>query len=597
MIDTEILISIFVNDNVEMLNNILARDPFCLFHINSKKYKYPSLFYLCEGAPLISMAAYFGSYKCYLYLADTEANHSLYKINIFCFACAGGNFNIIRDISSRFPICLDFSIYYNQELSFRPGYNAILYNKLDVVKYLTVKGYAFHKDEILLSSFYGYEDIVDFFINGKNVEINTEYFYFYMVKRACLGMNLKVVQKLMTNYGFKKLSKGRYQELINISIEKGDLSLLKFLIKNSSDVFPRVFSSLIQPSLVHASKFEHLDVINFLINQGGKLDDIEDNESPLVSALMFSSTEIAQFYLEHMSQIPTEKVISLFEVIFSNFYSFSKIQLLLQYINKSLFEFKEHFARLAIEQNTSQFFNDLVNNKISLDFLKIELFDDHDDKFQMFEKLYELGAPFQFDVSNKVFLNALKKGNSHFVFYAISKGAILNDEIIQVSNCLQEDCLFYKQEKLVELLYIYNIDLSRYPKFIDNIINCCQNKTSIYEKLAMKAMDFGAIITESNFKKLIEAKWFLAFQKATKRIYFNVNVTDIALSECKFYKHPYQNILEIIFTRQPELVDHLIQKIEYMQLDSNISRFVVSYKHSIDLCNLNNVRKPRIIDR
>ena len=88
-----------------------------------------------------------------------------------------------------------------------------------------------------------------------------------------------------------------------------------------------------------------------------------------------------------------------------------------------------------------------------------------------------------------------------------------------------------------------------------------------------------------------------SFSESYQKDLFNVNVTDIAVSECNFYKHPYQNILEIIFTRQPELVDHLIQKIEYMQLDSNISRFVVSYKHSIDLCNLNNVRKPRIIDR
>ena len=577
MIDTEELIDTLIDDNEEKLADLLSNLPDCKFQITSDRYKYPSFLESSEGAPIISISAYFGSEKCYQYLADTSEEIPAFHYHLFTYACAGGNMKIIRDVFSRFLDSLDFGSGSYSSAYIYPGYHAIHNGHFDVVKWIFLKGYKFSINEICEACYMDYDDILMFFMDNINEIKESEFYYYRMLASACHGGNEKILRILMNKYPFKKFTKTKYQNLINSSCQNGSLSCVKYLFSLLKRFFPRCYDTFIQPTLLFASQFEYLDIIRYLINMGGKIDVIRAVESPLLIALTSDSYDTSQYYLDQLPQIQDEQYDLFYDLIFKKNYSISIIELLLDYSGKTLFEMKEKLSNFAIRYNVHEFFNELTKSSISLDFIRVELFDSCPENFELFMKLYELGAPFKFDISNRVFLKALRDGNMTFLSFAFEKGAVLTDEIVKVSECLNFYSQFYRREYLVNLLFKYNIDISKYDGFLLRLMGSCGNKTFTYEQLALKAVDNGAVITEEIFKEIIRMKWSHLFQKVIDKVYYQVEVSDIQLRQCPTNKYSYINILRKIFDRQPGIVSELKIKINLSNIQSNIADFIKNY--------------------
>ena len=569
MINSDILLSVLIDDDYEKLSDLIANVTDLTFHKTSNKYKYPIFLESSEGAPLLFIAAYFGSRQCYEYLLNEQSDIPNFKYSLLTYACAGGNMSIVRDVASRFPI--EFN---KLGISFKgnPGFQAVRHGNLDVIKWLLLKDYKFESEEIFEACLLGYYEIFNFLFENVDYYKAKLEIYDDMIISSCLGGNDKILQKLLNEYPCKKCSKKKYQSFINYSIEKGNISCLKCLLSNSKKFFPRISESFIQPSLEYASNFEFIDIIVFLVKHGGNYNDLSMQNAPLINALTSDSESTACFYLDRLPKIPDDIIIQYFTRIFSTFYSF-------QNMNKTLFDMKELLSQLAIQFDVDCFFDDLIENKINLDFLTIELFDNYSDNSPLFMKLFDLGAPFQFNKKNKVFLFALKEGNQEFIDYAISKGAFLNDEIIEASGCMNYGSRFYRKEDLINLLFKYNIDISRYPNFLEALITLCGSKIYIYEKLALEAVEKGAVITKNAFIATIKAKWESLFRTMVdKNYYFQVETGDISLNECRFNRYSYENILRMIFEKQPQLVDELFKKINSENYATNISALVKNYK-------------------
>lgn len=500
-----------------------------------------------EGAPLISIAAYFGSFNCYEYFLSTYIDIPNFKYSLLAYACAGGNMSIIRDVESRYPDLLDEENKSNIDNLCNPGFQAIYHGHLDVVKWLFLKGYIFDMSEILIACSHGYEKIFDFLTENLKIVENKEFFYDEMIQTTCYGGNVNILQKLMANYPQKKIPKKKYQRFIDYSISEGNTSCLKYLLKYSKVMFPRIWPSFIQSALAYASFYEYIDIIQYLVRLGGTFDGIESPNSPLISSLISGSESTAKFYLKRLPKIPTDQINKYFRLIFQTEYSYPIIQLLLQYIEKTLFDYKEMFTQLAVDNDVFSFFDDLKADEISFDFINIEVFDHNTDKYDLFIKIYELGAPLKFDISNKVFLTALKSGNEDFVSFAISNVAILNDDIVEASGCLNYDSRFYKKEDLIELLFKFNIDLSRYPDFLQLLIISCGSKTYVYEELALEALKRGAIINRNAAIETVKIKWSRLFNRIYEKNNFEIGTENISLGECRFNKYAYKEILYGLF--------------------------------------------------
>lgn len=573
MISAETLISIFVDDDAEQLTNLISNVNDHTFPKTNNKYKYTKILSCSQGAPLISIAAYFGAQNCYQYLADTETEVPDFKISVMEYACAGGNMNIIRDVSVKFPnniIAKNYFYYYSA------GYLAIYYGNFDAVKWLLLKGYKFTKNEISNAFLLGYEDIADFFIENNELNREISDFYNWAIELLCLSGNDKFLQKLLTKFSHKKFTKNHYQQFINKACQEGNLSCVKCLINNSKNFFPRSYSIFIQPSLLSASKFEYLDIIIYLVRKGGTLYDIKSYISPLKIALTSGSIDTAEYYLNNMPKIETDTIIEFFINVFFSFYSYPIMELLLKYINKTLFEMKEMFTELSIKYSVLDFFDDLVDNQISLDFITIDYFDKYAYQYEVFYKLYSLGQKYKFDIHNKVFLAALKSVNDRFLDFAFSAGAVLTDEVVEASECIKYRSNFFKKENLIEKVLRSKIDLSKYPNFLNDLINSCGRKVFIYEQLAVDAIDNGACITREDIIYALNKKWSLMFRKAIDIKYYPIEVDEIPLDNLVYNHFYYEDILKLIIERQPSIYDQLIEKINRLNIDNTATTIIKS---------------------
>lgn len=579
MINVDELVSILIDDDSDKLAELIGNIEDHTFHIKKTKYKYTKLLELSEGAPLISIAAYFGSSNCYEYLINTETFIPNFKYPLFAYACAGGNMGIIRDVESKDPDCLNEDKKSLTDYYRNPGFQAIYHGNLDVVKWLLLKGYDFESAEFYACCLQGYENIFDFLMENCKLVEKMEQLYDDLIFSACDGGNEKILMKLMTKYPQKKISKVKYQNFINNTIRNGNISCLKYLLNYAKRIFPRISSSFIQSSLVFASFYEYLDIIIYLVKNGGKFDDIQSPNTPLINSLISGSISSANFYLSNMPKIPEETIVGYFEDIFAVEYSFPIIQLLVNYIGKTILDFKEILVKLAVNFDVHQFFDDLKDNKISFDFIKVDIFDETPSNYDLFTKVFELGAPFNFDANNKVLLKALKSGNLEFVRYAISKGAVLSNDIIDASGCLESDSRFYRKEDLITILLNSNVDISKYTDFLFHLINSCGNKTFVYELLALKAVDKGAVVTKEAVLSTIKIKWSRLFKKIYDKDIHKFEPSDISLIECRFNKYSYNDILDDIFSNQPALVDELITQINLLDIKSNVADMVKSFKN------------------
>ena len=266
MINSDILLSVLIDDDYEKLSDLIANVTDLTFHKTSNKYKYPIFLESSEGAPLLFIAAYFGSRQCYEYLLNEQSDIPNFKYSLLTYACAGGNMSIVRDVASRFPI--EFN---KLGISFKgnPGFQAVRHGNLDVIKWLLLKDYKFESEEIFEACLLGYYEIFNFLFENVDYYKAKLEIYDDMIISSCLGGNDKILQKLLNEYPCKKCSKKKYQSFINYSIEKGNISCLKCLLSNSKKFFPRISESFIQPSLEYASNFEFIDIIVFLVKHGG----------------------------------------------------------------------------------------------------------------------------------------------------------------------------------------------------------------------------------------------------------------------------------------------------------------------------------------
>lgn len=578
MIDTERLISILIDDDVDQLSSLIANVTNRTFQITDNKYKYPYLLKSSKGAPLFSIAAFFGSKKCYDYLVGDETDIPEFMISPLAYACAGGNMYFVHDIFSRFQE----KVYNPREIyNLSCGYLSIFFGHFDVVKWLFLKGYEFSNADIREAFKCGYEDIAYFFLENKEAFGNEiSHSYLDLVNDTCEGGNEKLLQNLLTKYPHEKFTKKAYQNFINSSISQGNISCVKCLINNSQSFFPRSYGSFIQPSFLYASCHDYLDIIVYLIRLGAKIDDNEAKYSPLILALTSNSYNVSKYYLNCLPKIETDTIIEYINTVFYENYSIEIIQLLLRYIDKTLFDMKEDLTRLAIKYTNCIFFDDLIKNKIPLDFIEIEYLNEYTD-YCIYYKLSNLNVHFEFDIKNKVFLNALKHANIRFIDFAFKNGAVLNDEIIEASKCIKYYGPFYKNENLIKELHKAKIDVSKYPDFLINLIRSRGRKVLIYENLALLFLD-SAVLTKEALLAAIKAKWLIFFRKAVEIQYFQIDVDDIPLDELNCNIFCFEQILEIIFDKQPSLVDQLINKIDRLHIDNNVTQYIKSCRPAND---------------
>ncbi|OHT08330.1 hypothetical protein TRFO_04954 [Tritrichomonas foetus] len=495
-------------------------------------YKYPKE--LQKNQTYLSLITYFGAERIYFYLNDIYQIETFLKNPDFDWyviyiilrnACIGGNLNIIRDL-------------YNNQANFSkvkhispPIYAAFKYGNLDVIRYLYMKGVEIKPHYILSAIEHGHLNIVQFYMH--DLQINNKPNIIDYVKTAIYEDQVEIVSYIFKHtpeqiiQKFKRSKKNSSQELIEVSVFSGSLAMVKFMISTCVKLYG-CLSKVLFEGLLSSLKTEFSDMISYFLT----FHDLANSPDQLFQAFKTSiefdnfnplRIILGKYHQKIIQEFPLSKILT--EITLKT-YETAKF-LICEIYNEDIYEHTYELLLNAINANTYSLISKMQKNGFDFSFLKDEHLDNCD--FHSLVLLLDSGAKFKFSKYNMPVRRVLNKGKIADLI-CLSKYNILNNEVIESSGCLTKERILKKTNFISILMSYKDLDLSKYPHFLDYYLKNQNYFLSFFER----ALERNVCFTQEHLNILLncpDQNW--ALQR-------------IAILFCKNIEFPIQKIYQML---------------------------------------------------
>ncbi|OHT17264.1 hypothetical protein TRFO_41174 [Tritrichomonas foetus] len=296
-------------DDSDSFGNIISDLDNVNYTIFLKGAKLPPI--LDDGPSLLSLCAFFNSIKCFQLLkifgADDEATDRKRR-NPAHFACAGGSFEIIRDLDK--PL----SYYETKDYGgLKSVHYAAMFGRIEILKYLWSKGAKLdeidssHSQPIHLASLYGHSEVVKFLVQN-GISIDTQSFSMKPLHYASICGSISTIQYLISLKIDVNEPSMDGKTPIFYAARFGSLEAVKLLVKHGA-IF-RYKRRKLSP-IIEAAKGGHTDVVNYFLEN--KCDPnlyTASGETPLLAAIEGKHTETVKLLLSKgaLIQSPNQKL-------------------------------------------------------------------------------------------------------------------------------------------------------------------------------------------------------------------------------------------------------------------------------------------------
>lgn len=503
-----------IDDNadefIELISQTLSADPNQTFSLTN--YKLPMI--LQKNPTYASLCSFFGSENCFeslcTLLPDGCSSSQMKKLDDYnCspvhFACAGGSLSILRELERA-----------NHDLNapdinnYTPSCYAAMSGQIEVLKYLWTKGaeivrcrqFVYSPITFEMACLYGHTNIVKFMyeqvfpiLNESDKEMilnGSKWFNLFPFHLACFNGNLEIVKYLFT-----------IEEIVNNQLNavddkgmtplcyaclNGSLNVVKFLVNSQKLQLVNAKRKKMLP-LVEAASCGHDDIVSFLIKQ--EFISIQEENSNKVCALQ-AAIKNGHVYTTKLliingaaSNYKENEINELFLLALQTC-SMEIVKLLDQYLSipydknyDLLYTHGDRYMQQACLLENIEIVSFLLSKNCTLD--KIDLTENVCKDWTEFmdllnEKINILNMKSR--VSSPLIVETIKGGNLSRLKTMISKGFVLDSEIISKYNCILIVCGRGKID-MFRFLMKYNPKIENIPVVIEK----CVERFSVTKKL------------------------------------------------------------------------------------------------------------------
>lgn len=423
-------------------------------------------------------------------------------------------------------------------------------------------------------------DKIDIFnlLIQENIYVDIGYiqFEFSLLIYICKANNFKILKLIIDNIDKKYIN---YSDYLNtyplyVSCKNNNIEIIKYLLKNGATDSSKesVFSPLCYNNnfeiikllieynfnvnaidnknctpLVYASKNDNLEIIEYLVENGAKID-VKNSESPLIFACMNNNYDIVKYLLEAGANINATEFKSLLSHAKNALFfacdnnNLKMVKLLIKYkINMNFkFEYKVlHPLHIACVYNNYKIVKLLIQNNINLYNFELSLNDYIINKFtppNIFILNKYSTKTTKILIKNKIGINkpcgfsfpiiiASNLNNLKIVKLLIKNGANINSKDTSNNNALHFACI-QNNFKIAKLLIDNNIDVNKKNNFLETplIIACNNNNFKIAALLIKKNADI--YVRDKNNFSLIYNSLKNNNNLITKILLKNINIFD-----------------------------------------------------------------------
>lgn len=515
-INQKILDSVLNDDKeqfVALISNLISNDSDTnqLFHLTN--YKLPSL--LRNFPSYASLCAFFGAEQCFLALtmlspggieSEIMRKEDMYERSLMHFACYGGNMNIIREL-----VQSNYDLDSKDIEGCTPSCYAAMSGNIDVIRYLWTKGAS-----ILINDFsntpkpfdvaclYGNLSIVKFIYEtvcstgdleetkkNRMFLFRNSYFANTPFHLACVGGNGEILRYLLSLEEATVENVNQFNHKMKtplmVSCQNGSLNCVKALIGSSKKYI--INDRFGNSPLIYAAMCGHLDIVNYLLTIDGAMINHETTKqmNAITAAVLNKHHDIIQFLINNgaLTFYNDNKLADLFlECCKTD--DMKTIKILdsccsIPYHQKCAFNsnltWGDVYFQQACQLESDQLASFLLTKGCNFSKVKFD-YNAGRDWNPLMDLLLQNGLQLSTClIENRPFIvRTIESGNVKRVKMMISKGAVLNNEIIIRYKCV---CYCCANGKIDMFKY-----LMKFKPTINDPVYCIKTLMSQYNHCA-----------------------------------------------------------------------------------------------------------------
>lgn len=513
LINQKILDAIIDDDNerfIEIISQLISDDSDPNKEFTLTNYKLPEI--LSSNPSYASVCAFFGSEKCFsalsMLLPDGCDSSSMKNLDKFRrspihFACFGGNLNIIRELDrAKYDLKL-VDLY-----SFTPSCYASISGNLDVIKYLWAKGAVSLSNinqltqTFYVACLYGNLNIVKFIIEKviltldersakKQLNLlftNKDFYNATCLHFACEGGNDEIVRYLLSfdvvKHNNVNVFDVRKMTPLAIACQSGFLNCAKILIEEGQAALNLIKTRYVP--LISAAECGHLDIVQYLLRQEdidvqfentNKLNAIQaailNKHIDIINCLIdngalegYDDEQIASLAMEAFNLNDIDLIKDLDEKC-----TIPYLKEINSIFNSCIKTYGDKFMQQAFLLENQEIVSFLLTKDCGFEHINMHFNFTHDwSPFMDFliTKGLDFNKTGKYDIPKIV--DTVKNGNLKRIKTFISKGIILNSEIISKFNCVYSS-IESKKLNLFNFLMSYNPQISNVYECIERCIS------------------------------------------------------------------------------------------------------------------------------
>lgn len=459
-------------------------------------YKFPNM--MNFNPTYASLCGYFGSEKCFTallsILPDGILSEELKKLDDFKrspihFACFGGSMKIIRELEQA-----NFDLNAEDRFGYLPSHYASMNDQCDVIKYLysksanvTSESRATRMTPLQVSCLCGSLEIVKFMyqvvLKNKIQQNEKELFYSFRNEKektplhyACIGGHDNVVKFIISNPSFcgsqKESTDKDLRTPLLCACYEGSLNCVKELLSNQKVKLDMKNKKHL--ALVDAAAGGHLDIVKYLL-MSNKIDihrETSENISALQAAVINDHLNIVKFlvglgaanYFEkdkighimfHACKTNNINMILYLDKVFVNIPYNDKYQIeptstrsnykyreAVRKNESNSFTFGDKYMQQACLYRNKKMVNFFLDKNCNFNNLDVSSIIRRK-RFKFLSFLMKKGFDINCSANPSIeppIVTIVNLRNINLIKFFISKGALLNNEIILKYKCIQSAC-------------------------------------------------------------------------------------------------------------------------------------------------------------
>lgn len=378
------------------------------------------------------------------------------------FACIGGSLNIIRELEQS-----NFDLNVKDASGYYPSHYAAFSGHCDVIKYLWTKGASITMPSSIpltikpfeISCLYGYIEIVKFFcesVHPKEGEKNSHFSIGFFsnlstpLHYACIGGHADIVKYFLKNdvdvkYQINALDFNSCNPLL-CACQNGSIECVKALLENGREKINLNMKCRKHLPLVDAEEGGHLDIVQLLLKQKGIQIDQETSQKiyPLYAAVINNHYQVAKYLVQNgaaksfdknkigklmLAAIGTDnfEIVDLIDKNFDVPYYdlFTVVKFGSKYIGKACALGNREIISLLLDKEVKIDYFDIFCIISEKNFPLLDFLIDKGIKMSDYDKMFK-----------PLIVHIIEYGDFEKVKHFISRGIVLNKEIIEKHSCL-----------------------------------------------------------------------------------------------------------------------------------------------------------------